>query len=99
MMFFLEPPENSFRGKQEYRVFPPFPLITAMLSHPALVLMPLLAWVDGQTGQGTGAVENKFFVLTLPGWFFIHQPSLEVNLRHHLVKRFAGIGDWVGFSI
>lgn len=63
MVFFLEAPENPFRGKQEYRVFPPFALVVAMLSHPALVLMPLLAWVDGQTGQGTSAVENKPFVL------------------------------------
>lgn len=63
MVFLLEPPEISFRGKQEQRVFPPFPFVVAMLPHPALVLMPVLVWVDGQTGQGTSAVENKPFVL------------------------------------
>lgn len=33
MVFFLEPPENPFRGKQEYRVFPPFPSLPLCWYH------------------------------------------------------------------
>lgn len=38
-------------------------MVVAMLSHAALVLLPLLVWEHGQTGQGYHTAENKSSVL------------------------------------
>lgn len=69
-----------------------------MLFHPVLVLMPVLAWVDGQTGQRTSAVENKPFVLRSRVGFLYNILSREVNLRYHLVQHFMRIGAWMSLS-